>query len=95
MTIASTAAFTPTGAGSVTVQLVVSDGTNTTAGTSTTTSTVLVAASAVTPVPPTTSGGGGGGGGGASWAWVSGVALAAATLQALRRSGLKASRRKA
>ncbi len=89
---ASTVAFTPTGAGSVTVQLVVTDSTG---SSNATTRTVVVAAA---PAPPPAAGGGGGGGGGggaASWAWVAGVALAAAALQALRRAGLKASRRKA
>ena len=89
-TNASTAAFTPTGAGSVTVQLVVTDSTG--SSNSTTRTVDVVAAPVVTP--PST-GGGGGGGGAASWAWVAGVGLAAAALQALRRSGLRASWRKA
>ena len=85
---ASTAAFTPTGAGSVTVQLVVSDGIST----STAVSTLVVAAASV---PPDTGGGGSGGGGAASWAWVVGVALAAAVLRLQQLRQFRVSRRKA
>ena len=96
-TNASTAAFTPTGPGSVTVQLAVTDSSG---STNSTTRTVDVAAAPVV-TPPAVGGagigdgGGGGGGGAASWAWVAGVGLAAAVLKRLGRQGLTASRRKA
>ena len=94
-TNASTAAFTPTGPGSVTVQLAVTDSSG---STNATTRTVDVAAAPVVTPPAmggAGAGGGGGGGGAASWAWVAGVGLAAAVLKGLGRQGLTASRRKA
>ena len=86
------ASFTATAAGTVRVRLTV---TGDRGGQAATEQSIVVGAAPVAPpvAPPSTSGGGGGGA--ASWAWVAGVALAAAALQALRRSGLKASWRKA
>lgn len=79
-TNASTAALTPSAAGSFTVTLTVTDNLG---ATDTTSQTVTVAA-APTTTPPTTpstpSGGGGGGGGSMSLLWLAGLALAVAGL---------------
>jgi serine protease len=79
-TNASTAALTPSAAGSFTVQLQITDSLG---NSNSTTATVVVAAAG----GPPSSGGGGdsGGGGAASAAWVAGVALAAAVLRRLSR----------
>lgn len=86
------ASFTATAAGTVRVRLTV---TGDRGGQATTEQSIVVGVAPVAPpvAPPSNSGGGGGGA--ASWAWVAGVGLAAAALQAPRRRGLKASRRKA
>jgi serine protease len=85
----ATASVTPSGAGSFTVQLQVTDS----AGNSNAnTATITVAAapsSNPTPPPSAGSGSGGGGGGAASGAWVLGVGLAAFVLRRIR---LRASR---
>ena len=92
---ASTAALTPTAGGTLRVRLTVTDVQG--GSSSSEQSLVVPGAAAVTPTTPMTpaDSGSGGGGGAASWAWVAGVGLAAALLQALRRSRLKASRRRA
>jgi serine protease len=80
---ASTASVTPSGAGSFTVQLQVTDSLG---NSNTTTATVTVAAPPSTnPTPAPGGGGGGGGGGAASGAWVAGVGLAAWVLRRLQR----------
>lgn len=93
---ADTASITPQGSGTMRVRLTVTDAQG---GTSSTEQSVAVAAAAPVVTPPSTGGtgggGGGGGGGAASWAWVAGVGLAAAVLQALRRRTFKAPRLKA
>ncbi len=77
-TNASTAALTPSAAGSFTVQLVVTDST----GSSNSSAQTITVAAAPAPLAAST---GGGGGGAASSAWVAGVALAAALLRISRR----------
>ena len=94
---ADTASITPQGSGTMRVRLTVTDALG---GSSSTEQFVAVAAAAPVVPPPSTGGGGSGGGGGggggaASWAWVAGVGLAAAVLQALRRQQLKALQRRA
>ncbi len=79
------ASFTPNSAGTVRVRLTV---TGDRGGRATVEQSVSVGVAAVV-TPPST-----GGGGAASWAWVAGVGLAAAVLQALRRSGFTVLRRR-
>jgi serine protease len=93
-TNAATASLTPTGAGSFTVRLTVTDDLGITASSD---QVVTVAAAAVTPTPPTTpttpvveTGGGGGGGGAMSWPW---LLLLCAAVGALARRPVKASDR--
>jgi len=83
------AGLTPTAAGTVRVRLTA---TGDRGGQATVEQSITVGAAAVVTPP---NAGSGSGGGAASWAWVAGIGLAAAVLQALRRSGLKASRRRA
>ena len=82
------ASLTTTGAGTIRVRLAV---TGDRGGQASAEQSIVVGAAPPAPPPST----GGGGGGAASWAWVAGVGLAAAVLQGLRRSALKASRRRA
>lgn len=77
---AETVSMTPTAAGTVTVQLVLTDD----RGLATATDFTFSVAAAPSP-PPVAAGGGGGGGGAMSWAWLLGLALAAGALFATGR----------